>query len=315
MTEIMNNLCSSFNGGIGTVVGMALQLLFTLMVLDLVTTIIFNFDQDYIKLLVVKCIKYGIWSYIISSAPEIAEVIKVGFVAIGNATGGGGVAINDPSAILNTGVARLDAVWQKTVDGLNMTASSIGGAVLLLLLVIVGIVCYFLIATGIFLQNTLWSLFVPLLIPLIATGVYPKLAFLAQSAISAIFSMGARFMVLSAIIGFCSQEIAALPPPDANMQIFLEHIAKLGAITIFTVIGPQWAAGFMSGAAPTLSANSSAKGMAGVGASTAAGGVSGAVSGYQGSPSSTNTGKIVSGAKGAITNAAKAGISDLRRRI
>ena len=76
MTEIMNNLCSSFNGGIGTVVGMALQLLFTLMVLDLVTTIIFNFDQDYIKLLVVKCIKYGIWSYIISSAPEIAEVIR-----------------------------------------------------------------------------------------------------------------------------------------------------------------------------------------------------------------------------------------------
>lgn len=341
MTEIMNSITNQFLSSVGSVQSIAAGILAICATIDLVYTIIFDFDQDFMKLIPLKVFKYGVWTWLVSNSGEIATVVKDGFITIGEQVGGGGGLYKDPTGIMNHVMEAAMNSFNKIIEalyatsGVTDTIKMFVSSLVQMILLALCIVCYLFIALNVFLQNILWALFIPLLIPLLGFGVLPKLAFLTQSAISGIVSISSRFAVLVAIMGACNSFlITPLNPPatlngDFVMWAF-EQIAKIGSIALLTFVAPGMAAGFMSGAAPTLnpagaarSAFNAASGGAAVaataGAGMAVGGVGGTIAGgmagYKGSSGAegnTNMDNIKAAAKGSVKGGfagASAGLS------
>lgn len=281
MDAMMNQMLSNFSAGLPKVTAMALGLLYTLMLIDFITTIIFNFEQDFlIKLIPKKVFEYGVWVYIVKNYASLVEVIKNGYIQIGTAVGGSDSAsyLSSPETLLNAGMVKLQPVLIQKYEIGTMTEQFILFAIGLLALL-----CYFSVAINVFLQNIIWGMFIPMFLPLIATGVWHRTAFLSQAVISAIFSLGARFMVFSALFGFVGNFLAKLPSPKLGISEMLVCLLQVGVISVLTWILPEMASGFLAGAAPNLNANSNmARGAKKIGGAVGGKvlGAAGAISGW-----------------------------------
>lgn len=254
MDAMMNQMLSNFSAGLPKVTAMALGLLYTLILIDFATTIIFNFEQDWLfKVIPKKVFEYGVWIYIIKNYPTLVEIIKNGFIQIGTAVGGGDSAsyLSSPETLLNAGMVKLQPVLIQKYEVGTMTEQFI-----LFGIGILALLCYFSVAINVFLQNIIWGMFIPLFLPLLPTGVWHRTAFLSQAVISAIFSLGARFMVFAALFGFIGNFLAKIPSPKLGISEMLVYLIQVGVISVLIWILPEMASGFLAGAAPNLNANS-----------------------------------------------------------
>lgn len=281
MDAIMNQLLGNFSAGLPKVTAMALGLLYSLMLIDFITTIIFNFEQDFlIKLIPKKVFEYGVWVYIIKNYVSLVEIIKNGYIQIGTAVGGGDSAIylSSPETLLTAGVQKLQPVLIQKYEVGTMTAQLI-----LFFIGLIAMLCYFSVAVNVFLQNIIWGMFIPMFLPLLATGVWHRTAFLSQAVISAIFSLGARFMVFAALLGFVGNFLSKLPSPELGIAEMLMYVIQIGVVTLLIWILPEMASGFLAGAAPNLNANSNmARGAKKIGGAVGGKvlGAAGAISGW-----------------------------------
>lgn len=254
MDAIMNQLLSNFSAGLPNVTGMALGLLYTLMLIDFATTIIFNFEQDWLfKVIPKKVFEYGVWVYIIKNYPALVEIIKNGFIQIGTAVGGGDSAsyLSSPENLLNAGITKMAPILSQKFELGVITEQLIA-----FLIALVIFLCYLSIAVNIFMQNIIWGMFIPLFLPLLATGIWHRTAFLSQAVISAIFSVGARFMVFAALLGFVGNFLTKMPEPKLGVIEMIKYLSAVGILTAVVWILPEMASGFLAGAAPNLNANS-----------------------------------------------------------
>lgn len=254
MDAIMNQLLSNFSAGLPNVTGMALGLLYTLMLIDFATTIIFNFEQDWLfKVIPKKVFEYGVWVYIIKNYPTLVEIIKNGFIQIGTAVGGGDSAsyLSSPENLLNAGITKMAPILSQKFELGVITEQLIA-----FLIALVIFLCYLSIAVNIFMQNIIWGMFIPLFLPLLATGIWHRTAFLSQAVISAIFSVGARFMVFAALLGFVGNFLTKMPEPKLGVIEMIKYLSAVGILTAVVWILPEMASGFLAGAAPNLNANS-----------------------------------------------------------
>ena len=274
MTEILISLQSMVAAGIPKVTLMALGLLFVLMVIDFTFSVLQSMASggDILTLIVQKTLNFGVWVWIIKNYMLITDSIKLGFVQIGMALGQGDINyISDPSALLTLG--------QSTIGNLLFEPTrvfDVSGQIIIFIMAIIIYICYFSIALNIFLQNAFWSMFIPLFLPLLATGVWHRTAFLSQAVISAIFNLGMRFSVYALLIGFVSQFL-----PTGKMvfetQVVFGTLNKLLLISIFVWKAPEMASGFLAGAAPNLNSNQQMKKMASLAGSAVSGGIKGAM--------------------------------------
>lgn len=319
MTEIMMTIVGKFDASTGQVIGYAKGAFALCMLIDFIWTLLSDLEQDYIKLLLRRCMYYGIYSFCLDSSGEWAKQIKESFIIIGQTVGGGAANLNDPSSIVQDAMTGLNSGWNSMLKNLSisMDISASVKSVMINLLGIIFLVimflCYLFIALNIVVQNVLWSLIVPLMIPLLGFGVMQKTSFLAQTAISSILSLSARFAVLAAIIGVCSSFLSGYQPIDIKaenvMVIFLEQLVKVGTVAVLVWMAPSMAAGFFAGSAPTLGTTGAiaSTARAGLSAATAAatGGAMGAAAGAKSSfmaagGGSGGTQAILAAAGGAI---------------
>lgn len=331
MTELMNSFISTFTGKFGEMQSIALSLLAICATIDFVYSVIFDMEQIF-KLLPIKAMQYGIWLWLIQDSQNMANIIRDGFIQVGQILGGGGGLYKDPSGIMANAMDFVQAAWNygtiamKEVNGIGKTLEM---AVFFLLQIIVTLLllgCYLFIALCVTLQNILWALMIPLFIPLLGFAVLPKLSFLAQSAINGIISISSRYAVLVALLGV-SETFLQTPfnPPaellsgDAMFWV-LGHIIKISIIVTLCYVAPSMAAGFMSGAAPNLNpmgGTGAARSLAGAGAAAASagttaaamgtggaiGGIVGAKTGWQSSESGGTYDKMKKAAQGGIGGA------------
>lgn len=274
MTEIMMSIISKFDASSGQVIGYAKGAFAVCMVLDFVWTVLSDLEQDFFKLLMRRCLYYGIYSFCLDNSIDWASQIKESFIIIGQTVGGGGSSnLNDPSAIMQDAMQGLSNGWDNMCNEFSISVG-IGAALKQVALNVFGLIfltliflCYLFIALNIVVQNVLWSLIVPLMIPLLGFGVMQKTSFLAQTAISSILSLSARFAVLAAIMGVCSSFLSGYQPIDINaknvMVLFLEQLMKVGTVAVLVWLGPSMAAGFFAGSAPTLATTGGVAGAAG----------------------------------------------------
>ena len=291
MTEILTALEAMVSAGIPNVTSMALGLLFVLMTIDFALSVFQSMfsNGNIVVLLVQKSFNFGVWVYIIKNYMKITDSIKMGFVQIGMALGQGNVSyMNDPSALLTLG--------QSTIGNLLLEPTrtfDVSGQIIIFVMAIIIYLCYFSIALNIFLQNAFWSMFIPLFLPLLATGVWHRTAFLSQAVISAIFNLGMRFSVYALLIGFVSQFL-----PTGKMvfetQVVFGTLNKLLLISYFVWKAPDTASNFLAGATPNLSANQQMKSLAGYAASAMTGGMKGVITKAMSSGSGSGGGKSAS---------------------
>lgn len=253
LTSLMNQFGNVFSAGVGNIMGDAKWLLGTLIILDLVLAIIMNLDdQDHLKTLIQKILKYGLFIWIVVNYAWLTNVILKSFSMVGLKAGGGGLSIaafTDPSLISEKGIFIAGPIFAY-LDSL----STLGALLNLPKMIIMGlagiaiVLCFFVIGIQIFLTYLEFYIIAAVALILIPFGTFKHTAFLGEKAIGAVIGFGIKLMVLSFIASAAIPIVAAwvLPTTPTYAQCFHTLLGSL-AIAFLAWSVPGMASGFLMG--------------------------------------------------------------------
>ena len=261
MNDLMEQLMTGFTSQIPEMISIALGMLRVLVTIDLIWSIISNFEQDYMKTIPMKGIKYGMWLWIISSYPTIIEQ-TTGYFVKSVAGSDGMVNLKEPGKLIETGIRQL----QKILDGIS-TFGVVNGIQSIVLWVF-GMAGYCMIAFQIFITMLEYYIVTTLAVLLLPFGVFPRTAFIAEKAIGAIISFSVKLMVLAFMAAVCIPMLDQFALTGGAFKDTLRYVIKVLSIGYLVWQGPGIAAGLMSGS-PSLSGGGAVGAAVGVAAGTA----------------------------------------------
>lgn len=270
MTELMIELTEQLTSGTAQLTTIATSLLSTLIIIDLIWSVMSNLEQDYLSTLPLKIFKYGVWIWIVTQYDsDILKPVTAFFVGIGAAAGGSAADVSvlqDPSAIIDAGIEAMQPLTDNAFNSISTTIAN-------WILYIFGLAGYVIVAFQVFLTVLEYHVITALAVVLLPFGVLPKTAFLAEKAISAILGFCIKLMVLAFLASVCVPILYQFQLNHSTIGNIVIHIVKVLAIAYLILRGPSVAAGMLSGS-PSLSGEGAAQAAAGKGFSAAGSAVS-----------------------------------------
>ena len=268
---------SAFTSSIGSILGLVTPTFYLLMTIDLVMSVLLNLGEtDHIKQLISKVFKYGFVLWVVTQWSMLANAVTDTFVLIGSTIGGGDPSlIKSPSSIIDKCLSMLKPLWTYFLENsLSLMTLNIGQFMILLVVGIAITLAFVVMAVQTAITYIEYYAICAFAVAFIPFGVNKHTSFLAEKAIGAVFSIGTKLMVLSAILGLSANVLNGMTltvtgTPDLDSCLAIVSVSSLMAFLCWQA--PAMAAGLMSGA-PSLSAGTVAGG-------AAAGGALGAVAG------------------------------------
>lgn len=199
-----------------------------------------------------KLLYLGIWMWIVTSFPMLADAFVGSLIRAGQlAGGGGGPSLFDPSNIIDYGLLTTAPLVEKIS---NVGITEIVNGIVLALTYMGIMLAYILIAWQIFyavLEFNLLAAVVGILLPF---GFVEQTKFLAEKAVGAIVSSGIKLMVLAFIMAVIEPTLSTLRfTATMNFTEIWSVLLTVGAVAFLAWNAPGLAAGMLAGS-PSLSA-------------------------------------------------------------
>ncbi len=260
LTYLMTTFVGGFSGGYGGLLPIAQRILFLLAAIEVVFAALWWAlrGENFIVPLIQKTMLIGIFAAFLLPGPlnwaTLMTSVLNGFVATGQAAGGGAGPINwfsDPSAIIDLADTLTFQIEQE-IHALPMLALAqqrlFGLAYLLIYLT------FFILAIQVVVAILEFYLIATLAMALVPFGVNKYTAFLSEKAFGAVVSHGVKLMVLAFIITVAAPVMAglALPSTPTLQQAYMCLLAAM-TLAILAWKAPEVAAGLFAGG-PSLSA-------------------------------------------------------------
>ncbi len=267
MNEIMTAMIAAFTAKMATFQGIALGVLGLACTIDLLWSVFINFEQDYMKTLPIKIIKYGMWYWIISTYPKLLDQTTGYFTS----AVGGEEYLKDPGKVVIDGIKNLKPLIDHAKKAGFSEIMTVLSNLLIWLLAMIG---YSLVAFQIFITALEYHVVTTLAILLLPFGPLPRTAFLAEKAIGAIISFSIKLMVLAFMAQTCVPMLATVDNINGNdFQAAAYYVIKVLSIGYLIWQGPGVAAGMLSGS-PSLSGGGAVGAAGGMVMGAATGGLS-----------------------------------------
>lgn len=304
-----------FSAGVPAIKALITATFWSLATIDVALAYLMNLeDGDHIKITIQKCLKIGMWLFLINNWGSLCTAVKDSLIAAGTAVGTGASLdeMMHPSQIVTLGITKLSPIityiqkftGMDVLYNLPMIATCIIGYFCgCLAFIIVGIQV-FITYVEFYLVCALFTVFVPF-------GVTKWTSFLAEKAMGGVIAYGVKLMVMACILGIITPIITAWTStpltPDNALTCIIGMAAAPLLLAFLSWHSPALAASAMTGG-PSLSAGSLMQtavgaGIAAAGAGAlASGGVSKAASALGVGGGSSSSGD--SGGKSSTSDAA-----------
>jgi type IV secretion system protein TrbL len=256
LTAILTNFANIFNSGVQNVMPYAKGIFVTIVSIDLIWSYLKTLDEgDHLKMLMFKCIKYGLFYWFITDYKSLVDSLLDGFVVVGFAAGGNAVpasTITDPSYIISKG---LQTAWPmlKSLKDTNILTIDLGRQLTMILAYILTVFAFFVMAIQVFITYLEFYIVGALAIIYLPWGAFDKTAFMAEKAIGALIAMGTKLMVLAFVLAATIPMIEKIKLPENpdSEQCYLV-LGSVAAIAILCWQAPGLAASLLAGS-PQLS--------------------------------------------------------------
>lgn len=263
LDTVLNNFESIFISGAGNLSGMAMGLLFKLIVIDLVLAILLNLeDGNHIQTMISKTLKYGIWIAIVTHYGEGVNILIQGFKEVGLTAGGGLIdesVMKHPSEIMQASFKITNPLtdWMaqfKNLIDICANAMPIGLTFISVLLVKLS---FIIIAINVFITYLEFYIVATLALIFMPFGANKYTKNYAEKAMGAVVAFGVKFMVLSFILSASIPQINKFVvtidkvPTDETLTACVSVCACLA---ILSWHAPNMASGLMAGS-PSMTAS------------------------------------------------------------
>ena len=291
MDSLMATFEGIFKNGVSVAVGMAMGTFALIAAIDFIWKVLTTLlsEENQIALLVRCSVKYGMISALIKNYAEWSQLFQESLLKVGAAVGGGGISTADmklPGTLFSKGMDNLQPVLQAAFDS-KVSLFSLDGfflGIMLLFIYLLGLVCYLIIATQMFLCWMEWYIIgacAVVFIPFLANN---NTKFMGEKAIGAVVATAVKLMVLSVVLSAIVPAMTdlLLPPDPKNRQLW----GAVGTMLLMALLGwlaPGMASGLLAGS-PSIGGSesmSTAKNTGGNLKSAAGGTKSGAMALYK----------------------------------
>lgn len=318
LTTVMLAFKAAFQSGISAVTPMALGLYSSLLLIDFAWTMIKAAMQEgsnYIKILVEKATRYGLFLYFIKSYETVLNqvinsLVKVGLTAGGNTLTASNFA--DPSWLITKGFTIVEPLEKMFSQSRTIFMNMPGEILILIVVYFLTILAFMIIAVQVFITYLEVYIVGTLALIFMGCGVNKHTAFLAEKSIGAVLSFSMKLMTLAFIISVAQPILNGIATPtETNIPQYLSLLVAISAIAFLCWQAPSIAAGLMAGS-PSLTAGGVA-GAVMAGGAAAIGGAMAAMNGMsllQGAGALGSAGTGASTAESTIQAASMAGVGD-----
>lgn len=295
LTEMQNQLLGIFSAGAESLVGGATGLLLTLCTIHVAWAAyqVMWGEAEFLPKMLRAVIKCGIYIALVTQAPALFDMIFEMFIDVGVEAGGNSASaslMKDPGAVPMHVLEIMAPVFvELTGDDGGMIPIDVGNTGTLLmasLLALTIVILSMVMAVQIFVTTLEFYLIAAVGLVFMPFGVLQQTKFLADNFYNAIIAVGAKMMVLSAIVAATKPMIEAMQlSEEYTMNHLFGVLIVMMALTMLYLRGPSLAAGLMSGRSGISGSAAMAGGAvvaapaAGVVAGTVAGGAGGGVGG------------------------------------
>ena len=255
MDSLMATFEGIFKNGVSVAVGMAMGTFALIAAIDFIWKVLTTLlsEENQIALLVRCSVKYGMISALIKNYAEWSQLFQDSLLQVGAAVGGGGISTADmklPGTLFSKGMDNLQPVLQAAFDS-KVSLFSLDGfflGIMLLFIYLLGLVCYLIIATQMFLCWMEWYIIgacAVVFIPFLANN---NTKFMGEKAIGAVVATAVKLMVLSVVLSAIVPAMTdlLLPPDPKNRQLW----GAVGTMLLMALLGwlaPGMASGLLAG--------------------------------------------------------------------
>lgn len=284
-TDILSNFMAYYNGlivenGKAFLVPIAFKLTIILASIDASIKLAMDMiSGDKIKFMISTTLKVGFYLFMIDNWITFAGAWSGFCQYIGFQAGGAGTvdANLKPDSIWKNGLEMFNTIvtgagaggksasTASTIINAAATAAVPGAAILVIICVVAMIICLFLTAIEMFMARVEFYTMVMIGIIMLPFGVCDKLEFLSRQAISAVFNLGAKVMIISFIQAiatalltkYVEKFISAFTSGGvgAHLPILLQMALLCAVLLVITKKIPDLVSGFLNGS-PALSGSS-----------------------------------------------------------
>lgn len=269
--NILTNLLKDFSAITANsrplIQGYAVKVLITLTTIDILLACIVCLmeNQDIARTMLRRTLKYTAFAFMVMFFKDIVNAFSASFIKIGLEAGGKVLTPNDftnPSYISTLGWDMVGPFVQNIIDGKSFGANngdlvdkivSLPSAMLLGLVYIMILGCFFAIAINIFILYIEFAIFTSIALILVPFGVWDKTEFIFDKAKNGVINYGIKYMVLAFIVSVAMNKIRDWQlPPDPTFQQALYVLLGMLAITYLSWHAPSVAAGFAGGSGGSM---------------------------------------------------------------
>jgi type IV secretion system protein TrbL len=286
LTSLLKDFTSITANSRPLIEGYAIKVLITLTTIDILVVSLFCLmdNQDIVKTMLRRTLKYAGFAFLVIFYKDIVNAFSESFLKIGLEAGGKVLTANDftnPSYISTLGMDMIGPFVQSITNGKSATDATLDSIMSLPSSILLGLVylmilgCFFAIAINIFILYIEFAVFTSIALILVPFGVWEHTSFIFDKAKNGVINYGIKYMTLAFIVSIAMSKIKDWQlPPDPTFQQALYVLLGMLAITYLSWHAPTVAAGFAGGGGGSMSGaaiGGFAGSMAGKAASTAGG--------------------------------------------
>ena len=255
MDSLMATFEGIFKNGVSVAVGMAMGTFALIAAIDFIWKVLTTLlsEENQIALLVRCSVKYGMISALIKNYAEWSGLFQDSLMTVGAAVGNGAISVAEmklPGTLFMKGMDNLQPILQAAFNS-KVSLMSLDGfflGLMLLIIYILGILCYLIIAAQMFLCWMEWYIIgacAVVFLPFLANN---NTKFMGEKAIGAVVATAVKLMVLSVILSAIVPVLTELviPPDPKNKQLWVA-IGTMLLMSLLAWLAPGMASGLLAG--------------------------------------------------------------------
>lgn len=255
MDSLMATFEGIFKNGVSVAVGMAMGTFALIAAIDFIWKVLTTLlsEENQIALLVRCSVKYGMISALIKNYAEWSGLFQDSLMTVGAAVGNGAISVAEmklPGTLFLKGMDNLQPILQAAFNS-KVSLMSLDGfflGLMLLIIYILGILCYLIIAAQMFLCWMEWYVIgacAVIFIPFLANS---NTKFMGEKAIGAVVATAVKLMVLSVVLSAIVPAMTdqVLPPDPKNRQLWVA-IGTMLLMSLLAWLAPGMASGLLAG--------------------------------------------------------------------
>lgn len=255
MDSLMATFEGIFKNGVSVAVGMAMGTFALIAAIDFIWKVLTTLlsEENQIALLVRCSVKYGMISALIKNYAEWSGLFQDSLMTVGAAVGNGAISVAEmklPGTLFMKGMDNLQPILQAAFNS-KVSLMSLDGfflGLMLLIIYILGILCYLIIAAQMFLCWMEWYVIgacAVIFLPFLANN---NTKFMGEKAIGAVVATAVKLMVLSVVLSAIVPAMTdqVLPPDPKNRQLWVA-IGTMLLMSLLAWLAPGMASGLLAG--------------------------------------------------------------------